>query len=44
MPKKGKRGKRKKKRKGKDNPPPIITEDFVNEMSKKFYTIQIVVS
>lgn len=49
MPKKGKKGKGKGKgkKKGKDKkapPPPVETEDdVVDEMSKRFFTIQIVV-
>lgn len=48
MPKKGKgKGKGKKKGKGKDKKAPQPTvdtqDDFVDEMSKRFYTIQIVV-
>ena len=51
MPKKGKKGKGKGKgkgkKKGKDKkapPPPVDTEeDVVDEMSKRFFTIQIVV-
>ena len=50
MPKKGKgKGKGKGKKKGKKDkkalPPPVDSalEDVVDEMSKRFYTIQIVV-
>lgn len=49
MPKKGKKGKGKGKgkKKGKDKkapPPPVVPEDdLVDELSKRFYTIQIVV-
>lgn len=49
MPKKGKKGKGKGKgkKKGKDKKGPplpvVIEDDIVDEMSKRFFTIQIVV-
>lgn len=48
MPKKGKKGKKGKgkgKKKDKKAPPPLVVaeDDLVDEMSKQFFTIQIVV-